>query len=468
MKKTRLLILSAFASLAITACGGSGSSVGPSNKNPGELPSGGSVINVDDQKGQEALASALDNLLNVRKQETPKLYKGMEVDINATNQSAKLNVSDIKVTYGSIEMVTPFGLDVNLKKAGGKAAIKLASREDNEYSDMEINVSDLNLNLAVNGTLPDFTGLITGEPISVSEMITKPALKINESLAVSDFGINAYLDGEKGAAYLDYSSKNVRNVFTTVSNLVNKVTKSWMGEALGLDLNQLVDLYTPTRKIMMDTGLEIAGIGDYSLSPFAYIPEDLQLDGQTILGYLAMAKALATIEFKSYSNGDLGLKIAMDKDQFKNIILLVAQLAFKEDLSQNEIFNIVFEAISKLDFEFSVVINNEGLITFVSQKLDVVAGYELKDLVVYEDETSGATAKLGAKFTGEIHEGVSLSAKYGDIKVSLPKDLDKYQEVELDLFGRTKPYPYDPIPTPYTPAPYTPMPTIDPEPQPED
>lgn len=412
MKKFKFLVLGVMASLALVGCANSGG-----NGNAGELPSGGKEVDLTTPEGKETLKKCLKETINAY----------CDLDLKSFSVTAKASEKAELDASATVKDMGSFALNVNVKNYSAEATLKAANNNGKMDASLE---SKLNASATVKGSLPT-----AADPSKSS--------KIDASFNVKDAKFNAYLTGSKVYADVSAIDSVVANTESFVNDILGDLKDSMVfpyitmaadqGALEGIydaaknqiKLSSAIDEALPKdmRKFYVDMGEDVAWP---ELKLEVSDEDQAMIDGYVdmALSYLDQLAALKIgLSVKTYSEKAYGFELGMTKDSLKSIITMVGG----EDAAM--INGYLDKLINKFDVKASIYFNKKALLEKVGFSLD--ADCALKSLA-----DLGAPAEVTDmfekfNFSAKMSGSLELTAKYNDVKVSLPSNFNGYKELEM-------------------------------------
>lgn len=392
MKRNKLFILTAIASLTLVGCGDNATQV--------------------DLKTEEG-AKALKTSVNA----VAEAYSG---SINAIGFKGELKDSSLTIA-GTVsgDGFAAKNLNVGLTGLAGKlegGVKKAASESEKPTAAFTLDASG---KVGVKG---DF---YSGEA-------TEPVFSLDESLTAKNVGASVYSTNDK--TYVDYSGAGLRALLTDIGPIFDGVVKKITGQepAEKTDLNKQLDDATGIagRKILTEAKLNFEGI-DFNYNYDAEVAK--QIDDVIDTYVLKNESIRDVITFTTYSSGKFDIKA--DLTLAKVTAILNGLLAStEEESSAHSILNIVVtllpQIVTKLDLNLALSFNKAGLLTNESLALDLelstnaVSNYvTLLPMLVPELSFLSALKTIDVRIGLKLNETLAIS--YNDeVKVNLPSETE--------------------------------------------
>lgn len=293
MKKTKLLLMSAFAALALTACGGSkpgkdpkvdpsgqttqpagptgqptepGTPSGqptepvdpskdptgqqsspvaptsePESSEPVVLPSGAEEADISTDEGKQAVAKSIDKIIaNVRGEEKLS-FKGVQAEAYGEIRDTNLKVDKVNIAVegedGNISEPTelPFNLDANIEKFGGELLLTYArisdETTDHGYCPAGSSISLRNANVAasVKGNLPNLLEMIVNGNMIGGFLDAKD---VDLNLNVDPFDADVYFADQEDqlGLYANISDRSVSTALSQLTTFIGQVIDTFESE----------------------------------------------------------------------------------------------------------------------------------------------------------------------------------------------------------------------------------------------
>ena len=415
MKKTKLFVLAAMASLTLVGCGGSAEVA------PGTLPAGGTEVDVSKEEGK----TELKNRFNAAKEAYEKL----------------------DLTSGAIKSTTGLDLLVNAKASAPLIGIKEAKLSANvkglkvDTTAKVAKSAEGNVDASVNAVVKDGTVSVSGSLPAKEETEEKPMADFGSSFSVKGAEANAYLKGSY--AYVDISSKNNQKVAAGFdkfgNNLMTSLDATSFGALIPTLLEGLLPFYTKDggfafadefesldKQLAFDLGTAVAWpeITTPETEESSLIPIDID----SLIDVVTSETFLKDLNFKfeTYKDGGFGAAIDVNKD---NLVNLVASFAGVEATKIKETIDPYLLDLSlkaSAHFNKSFLLDNVGFAITLKGKLD--------SLEAIAPDYASLISSFEA--TADLSATESLSITYGGTKVSFP-DFKDYVLVELPEIPQT-------------------------------
>ena len=392
MKRSKLFILAAIASLTLVGCGDSATQV--------------------DLK-TEAGATAL-------KASAKTVAEAYSAKIDAIGFKGELKDSSVSITgeFGGDGFAAK-NLNIGLTGLAGKVEgglKKAASESEKPTAAINLNASG---KLGVKG---DFYG----------EDTTAPMFSLDESLTAKNVGADFYSVNEK--SYLDYSGAGLRQLFTDAGPVADRVIEKLTGEKpeTATDVNALIDTLTgvESRKISFDAAFNFNGIE----LGYTYNDETAKAIDDAIDSYVLKNDAIRdVITFTTYSSGKFDVKIDLTLAKITTLLNTVAS-SLDEESQAYTIVNMVVallpQIVTKCDLSLTLSFSKAGLLTNENMTLDLelntkaVSSYiALLPMLVPQLEFLSSIKNLDVTIAVKLNESIAISYN-DDVKFNLPSDAE--------------------------------------------
>lgn len=388
MKNTKLLVLAAFAALSLSACGGNG------GQKSGELPSGGTNVDVSTETGTSELKARLNNV-------SEAYSKAAFTSFGIKNEFKNGN-ADVSFNYASM--------------ISGKLSAK------NFASTVEFNMDAANASLAIK----DVKGALDLDAsLKMDEEADPVALK--HSLSVEGFNAAAYATDKK--VYVDLSSAANRTVIQGFESFANGIftdlglpasmiapmiqsmagidVSALVGEN-GFAINDAIDELVPERKFYVEAGVDI-NVGLINEAMAKAVPAE-GLD-EFVTEFVTLSKETGAFKFLTYAGKGFGLQANITKESLKALVKATA----KEGEEQVDIDSYV----KNLDIVASIYFDENALLSKIGFAVD--AG------IKYSDSETGISVEANLKAEDE------TTISYNSVSVNLPAatELAKFPALQL-------------------------------------
>ena len=420
MKKTKLLVLSILGALTLAGCGESG-------VQEGELPSGGTEVDLTTEAGQAVLKE--------RMSATEKAYSDLELaSVSFTGKT-----SDVKAALAFAAESDAFGgamsLNANVNGFGSKLEVKAAKHA--KGANDKYDTADASVVAETTGGSLSFKGSLPGEVDATTGQV-KGTAAIDTTLSLKGLSAAAYLTGNK--EYVDVS--NCAGFATNLDTFANKLFGQLKTSAFG---SMIAGMLPTTMFDAQTESFKFASMYNEFTPKKAYVELDQAIEWPT---FTAEATTTATTEteeesgldldlnqiatmaanygigftFVTYEDNAFGFTVTVTKDSIKTII---SQLAGSEATQVNAY---VDKYLTKFSVEASAYFNKNYLLESAGFAFDFAA--KMTSLA----DINPAYAQMFKSFNFEVSASGSESfeLKYNNVSVSLPSasELAKYQKVE--------------------------------------
>ena len=368
MKRIRLLVISGFMALSLTAC----------RPSFGHLPAGGKEVNYKTEEGQKQIRESLDKTVEAYKQEVSAM--SVKADLRNTSLTVKGRVGSEEKPVAE--------LDMGVTKLGGKAELNLKNVEGKTIGNAKL--QDFGMNVL-------FNGKIYGDEKTIS---------FDDKLSISRVGAETYL--QNSTLYADYSGKAFRKALDSVSAFASKIAKETAAEGKEpeqYDLNKTLDEATgvPERKISV-AGLEYSVDSIYGLFKLEKISDE---DFKAAMNYI---EKVDFVSFKAYSDGRYGLEASLTKEVMKDLVAIDAESEEEAAKTQEE-FD---KAVKEFSVNAAALFGKDARLAEVSYSANVKVEIQMGEVEGFLSALSGTDFEIVLK-----SEGALDFAYNDDVKVKM-------------------------------------------------
>ena len=378
MKKFKFIACAIAATLALVGCG---------NKKDlpaGELPKGGTAIDVSTEQGKADLYDNVSKVVNALS----------ETEFNAIGLKSETKNLNLDVNADVVEDGGNIKVEASLHKAGVTLEAKVKGDKEAWYG--QASISGLKGELAAKVNAP----------------IEETTLNIDEKLSFKDVGADLYL--KNNTLYGDVSGKGLRNLLTDAQPIVKRVLKQipQIPAGMSIDLNELVDQMTGEARKFYVPNIEMSNFNLFAL-----------LDGMEpeLPTAEEWAQAAAVIEqlpflsFETYKDGRFGIAAHVTKEGIMKL----------EETFEDMNLEGFDKVVDSLDVKAAVMFKANGMVDFLS------LGGNAKIVIDEPAETEGGDS-THVEVTLGLEEKLSLTIN-DEVKMSMPSDeeLAKYVQFQV-------------------------------------
>lgn len=396
MKSTKLLVLSAIAAFAMTACGSS------------DTPT---TVDLKTEEGKAALKKSVDT--------TAKAYS--EGTIEALGLSATLTNTNLSVA-GTMEYGDMKINNINVGLKNGNGSLNAAVKKVGNSFEAAITATE-------SGSFGAKLDLVNGEE----------TLNLDESLTLNNVNAGAYF--KDNTTYLDYSSAGIRSLLTDVSALINREAGKFAPEKeINVDLNAMLDEKTGV------AGRKVKLAGQGTAPEFPEIKYEYTADTEKNLNDVLDAYFLKEdgvrdlFTFTTYTSGKFELGFKLNTEKITNLITTVETIVGEDSQAYGylEVVKTIFpEVVKKFDIDASFAFNTKGFL--VEQSLTYDISLATKFLETYIPFLPYLVPQLSflsdlkkCDLTINLSGSEKVSLTYNEeVKVDFPTDLDSYVAPKL-------------------------------------
>ena len=419
MKKTKILVLAVMSALTLVGCGGGNST--PS----GELPSGGTEVDLKDETNKATLKSCLAN--------TRDAYKEELTSVSLKSNTTGGLVLDAKAVTG----LGDIALKLDAKDLKAESNVVLAKSEKGNV-DASAKVSTTGGSITLSGSVPkefDSTALsyiMAGLPVpegEKKESVTFSATPIE----FKGEEVNAYLSESK--LYADYSSsKNerlVKNLDVTLNSVYEQLRDRGSALAQLVALLEGQPFYDSKEgfvfsKMYKDLDKKVyTDMGKTVEWPTFEQKEGEQTDDldKIVDTIVELAKENLGITFKTYKEKSFGFQFALSKESL---------VAYVKKVAGEMVADIDFDKyLDRLSLNASILFNKNAMLESVGGSIDIAVKYSgVPDI---GGDYGPLVKMLVSSFDAslELNASSSMTIKYNSGKVKFPS-FDGYVEKKVE------------------------------------